>query len=166
MRRYSVMGAILLAVGTAVAYAQSATTAKPTAASPLAAVASGIASGQFTVVDLTQTLSPSTPIIQLPPPFANTPGFKSHQISKYDDKGPAWYWNWIEVGEHVGTHFDAPCHWVTGKDRACVDQIPAKDFIGAAAVVDVRADVAKNPDFVATRDTILAWEQKDRKSVV
>ena len=160
MRRYSVMGAILLAAGAAVAYAQSATTAKPTAAAPLAAVASGIASGQFTVVDLTQTLSPSTPIIQLPPPFANTPGFKSHQISKYDDKGPAWYWNWIEVGEHVGTHFDAPCHWVTGKDRACVDQIPAKDFIGAAAVVDVRADVAKNPDFVATRDTILAWEQK------
>ena len=160
MRRYSVMGAVLLAVGAALTYAQSVTTAKPTGAAPLAAVASGIASGQFTVVDLTQTLSPSTPIIQLPPPFANTPGFKSHQISKYDDKGPAWYWNWIEVGEHVGTHFDAPCHWITGKDRACVDQIAARDFIGAAAVVDVRADVAKNPDFVATRDTILGWEQK------
>ena len=105
-------------------------------------------------------LNAQTPIIQLPPPFANTPGFKSHEISKYDAKGPAWYWNWIEVGEHVGTHFDAPCHWVTGKDKPCVDQIEAKRFIGPAAVIDVTADVAKNADFVATKDTILAWEKK------
>ncbi len=158
MRTYVGIGVATMAA-TALVYAQTATAPKTAASGPLATVAAGIASGQFTVVDLTQTLSPATPIIQLPPPFANTPGFKSHQISKYDEKGPAWYWNWIEVGEHVGTHFDAPCHWATGKDRACVDQIPAKDFIGAAAVIDVKADVAKNPDFVATRETILNWEK-------
>jgi len=160
MRRHAFTRTILVAAAAALTSAQTATAPKATAAGPLDTVAAGIVSGRFTVVDLTQTLSPATPIIQLPPPFANTPGFKSHQISKYDDKGPAWYWNWIEVGEHVGTHFDAPCHWATGKDRACVDQIPAKDFVGTAAVIDVRADVAKNPDFVATRDTILAWEKQ------
>ena len=32
--------------------------------------------------------------------------------------GPAWYWNNIACGEHTGTHFDAPIHWVTGKDYA------------------------------------------------
>ena len=101
------------------------------------------------VVDLTQPLNASTPIIQLPPPFANTPGFKSHEISNYDAKGPAWYWNWIEIGEHVGTHFDAPCHWVTGKDKPCVDEIEAQQFVGPAAVIDVTADVAKSADFVA-----------------
>jgi kynurenine formamidase len=131
-----------------------------TAASTLSALASDLASGKVTVIDLTQTLSEATPIIQLPPPFANTPGFKTHTISNYDAKGPAWYWSWIEVGEHVGTHFDAPCHWVTGKGKACVDEIEAKQFIGPAAVVDVTADVAKNPDFVATKETLLAWEQK------
>jgi isatin hydrolase len=156
-RRYVAIAAVALAA-TGLVYAQTATPAKAT--SPLDAVAAGIASGRLTVVDLTQPLGPATPIIQLPPPFANTPGFKSHLISKYDDKGPAWYWNWIEVGEHVGTHFDAPCHWASGKDRACVDQIPAKDFIGPAAVIDVKADVAKSADFVATRDTIVAWEKK------
>lgn len=160
MQRHVMTGAALVVAVAALLSAQTATAPKATAAGPLDTVAAGIVSGRFTVVDLTQTLSPATPIIQLPPPFANTPGFKSHQISKYDDQGPAWYWNWIEVGEHVGTHFDAPCHWATGKDRACVDQIPAKDFVGTAAVIDVRADVAKNPDFVATRDTILAWEKK------
>jgi kynurenine formamidase len=126
----------------------------------LAALAADITSGRLAVIDLTQLLNAATPVIHLPPPFANTPGFKSHGISAYDAKGPAWYWNWIEIGEHVGTHFDAPCHWVTGKDKACVDQIEAKQFIGPAAVIDVTADVARNPDFVATHETILAWEKK------
>jgi kynurenine formamidase len=124
-------------------------------------LADDLASGRVVVVDLTQPLSQATPIIQLPPPFANTPGFKAHEISAYDAKGPAWYWNWIEVGEHVGTHFDAPCHWITGKGQPCVDRIEAKQFIGPAAVIDVTGEVSKNPDFVATRDTVLAWEQKN-----
>ncbi len=126
----------------------------------LGALASDLASGKVAVIDLTQVVNSSTPIIQLPPPFANTPGFKSHEISHYDAKGPAWYWNWIEIGEHVGTHFDAPCHWATGKDKPCVDAIDAKQFIGPAAVIDVTAEVAKNADFVATKETILAWEKK------
>ena len=134
--------------------------ASGTARGTLDALATGLASGRFAVVDLSQTLASSTPIIQLPPPFANTPGFKVHEISHYDAKGPAWYWNWIEVGEHVGTHFDAPCHWVTGRDKPCVDQLAAKQFIGPAVVVDATADVAKNPDFVATRATLMVWEQK------
>jgi kynurenine formamidase len=129
-----------------------------TAGGTLGALAADITAGRLAVIDLTQLLNASTPIIQLPPPFANTPGFKSHAISAYDEKGPAWYWNWIEVGEHVGTHFDAPCHWVTGKGKPCVDQLEARQFIGPAVVIDVTADVAKSADFVATRDTILAWE--------
>src|SRR5215469_6645768 len=139
---------------TAVAAAAAAISGQPPAAGrsgsgpggTLATLAAGIASGQFRVIDLSQTLGPSTPIIQLPPPFANTPGFKVHEISHYDAKGPAWYWNWIEMGEHVGTHFDAPCHWVTGTDKPCVDQLAASQFVGPAAVVDVAADVARNPD--------------------
>src|SRR5260370_39511382 len=110
-------------------------------AGPLAAHADGIVAGQLAVIDLTQELSPATPIIQLPPPFKNSPGFTSHEISHYDANGPAWYWNWIEVGEHVGTHFDAPCHWLSGKGKACVDELPARAFIGPAVVIDVTAQV-------------------------
>jgi kynurenine formamidase len=152
------VAAALLATA-AISRAQ-APTAPARAAGTLSALSADITSGTLIVYDLTQLLNAATPIIQLPPPFANTPGFKSHEISKYNDKGPAWYWNWIEVGEHVGTHFDAPCHWVTGRAKACVDQLEAKQFIGPAAVLDVTAEVAKNPDFVATKDTVLAWEKK------
>lgn len=38
------------------------------------------------------------------------------EISRYDSRGPAWYWNNLSCGDHTGTHFDAPIHWITGKD--------------------------------------------------
>ena len=86
-----------------------------------------LSDGSVRVVDLTQPLSESTPVLQLPPPFANTPGLSREPISRYDDLGPAWAWYTLTVGEHVGTHFDAPIHWVTGRDGEDVASVaPAK----------------------------------------
>jgi len=82
-------------------------------------------------------------------------------ISRFDEKGPAWYWNTIRMGEHTGTHFDAPVHWITGKDlpgNAC-DTIPARRFVGPACVIDVTADVATNPDFLLMPEHIVTWEK-------
>jgi kynurenine formamidase len=121
-----------------------------------------LARGAIKVVDLTQPLGPATQVIGLPPMFAPSPGVTIDVISKYDDKGPAWYWNTLGFGEHTGTHFDAPIHWVTGKDleeNAC-DTIPARRFVGPAAVIDVTADAAKNPDFLLTPERLEAWERE------
>ena len=118
--------------------------------------------GRIKVVDLTQPLGPETPVIGLPPIFASSPGVTMEVISRYDERGPAWYWNTLHLGEHTGTHFDAPIHWITGKDlpdNAC-DTIPARRFIGPACVIDVTADVEQNPDFLLTRERLLAWEQE------
>jgi kynurenine formamidase len=118
--------------------------------------------GSLKVVDLTQPLGPDTPVIGLPPMFAASPGVTIDVISQYDAKGPAWYWNTLTLGEHTGTHFDAPVHWITGKDlpgNAC-DTIPAQRFVGPACVIDVTADVATNPDFVLTPERIEAWERQ------
>src|SRR5436309_14256501 len=70
--------------------------------------------GRLKVVDLTTPLSPTTPVIDLPPIFAPSPGLTLTEISRYDSRGPAWYWNVLTLGEHTGTHFDAPIHWITG----------------------------------------------------
>ena len=80
------------------------------------------------IVDLTQPLSESTPVIKLPPPFANTPGLSREEISHYDDAGPAWAWYTLTIGEHVGTHLDAPIHWVTGQDGNDVASVPPKQL--------------------------------------
>lgn len=119
-----------------------------------------LASGRVQVVDLTQPLGPETPIIGLPEIFAPSPGFSMEEISRYDDGGPAWYWNTIHVGEHTGTHFDAPVHWVSGKDlpdNRC-DTIPAGRFVGPGCVIDVSTDVAADADFLLTPERIEAWE--------
>ena len=71
-------------------------------------LAADLVSGRVRVIDLTQPLSPDTPVIQLPPEFAPSPGLSLDEISCYDEGGPAWYWNTLHLGEHTGTHFDAP----------------------------------------------------------
>ena len=123
-------------------------------------LAQELASGGIRVVDLTQPLGPDTPVIALPEMFAPSPGVSIDVISRYDDKGPAWYWNTIRLGEHTGTHFDAPIHWVTGKDlpnNAC-DTLPAGRFVGPGCVIDVSADSAENPDFLLTPAGLEAWQ--------
>ena len=117
-----------------------------------------IEDGRIDVIDLTAPLSERTPIIQLPPPFANTRRFELSQISHYDERGPAWYWNDISTGEHVGTHFDAPIHWVTGRDNKDVSQVPARQLIAPAVVIDKSRECAENADYLLEVADIKAWE--------
>jgi kynurenine formamidase len=118
--------------------------------------------GTLKVVDLTQPLGPATPVIGLPPMFAPSPGVTIDVISKYDDRGPAWYWNTLRMGEHTGTHFDAPVHWITGRDlpNSACDTIPVSRFIGPACVIDVTSDVSRNPDFLLTVERLERWENE------
>jgi kynurenine formamidase len=120
----------------------------------------GLGDGQIDVVDLTARLTAGTPIIQLPEPFVNTPGFALEELSRYDDRGPAWYWNAIRTGEHVGTHLDAPVHWVTGKDGLAVDEIPLRHLIAPAVVVDMSAAAAADPDFLLEAEHVEAWQDE------
>lgn len=122
--------------------------------------ARGIASGAIRVVDLTQMLSEDTPLLVLPEPFGQTAAFSREEISRYDERGVAWYWNNFTVGEHTGTHFDAPIHWVTGKDlpNNTVDAIDPRAFVAPAVVIDCSAQCAEDADFTLTRAVIEAWE--------
>lgn len=124
----------------------------------LDSLAAGLASGAIEVVDLSQPLSEATPILKLPEPFANTPGWRMFELSSYDERGPAWYWNRFEGGEHVGTHVDAPVHWVTGRDGQDVSQIPPNRLVGPAVVIDRSAEAAADPDFLLEVDDLRRLE--------
>jgi isatin hydrolase len=128
--------------------------------SALTKLIDALASGAVRVVDLSQPLGPDTPVIGLPEIFASSPGVSIETISRYDDRGPAWYWNTLSFGEHTGTHFDAPIHWISGKDLAgnACDTIPARRFVGPAAVIDVTAEVAADDDYLLPVEAIEAWE--------
>ena len=57
-------------------------------ASVLTQLAAALANNSVKVVDLTQTLRPSTPVIQLPPEFAPSSPFSKTEISHYDERVP------------------------------------------------------------------------------
>jgi kynurenine formamidase len=126
--------------------------------SVLSAVLDATRSGAVEVVDLTTPLQESTPILELPPPLANTSRFRLEELSRYDDRGPAWYWNDIHTGEHTGTHLDAPIHWVSGKDGLDVSQVPLRTLVAAAAVIDMTAEVEQDPDFLLEIEHVTTWE--------
>ena len=128
--------------------------------SVLSALVEAIGDQTVEVIDLTAPLNASTPVIRLPEPFGNTRTFALHEISRYDDRGPAWYWNDISTGEHTGTHFDAPVHWVTGADLEDVAQVPAARLLAPAAVLDFAAEAAADPDFLLEVDHIKQWESE------
>jgi kynurenine formamidase len=122
-------------------------------------LAEALTGGRIDVVDLTAPLSDRTPIIQLPPPFAQTATFHLEEISRFDDRGPAWYWNNLHTGEHTGTHFDAPAHWITGRDGEDVAAVPARKLVGPAVVLDLSEQAAADPDFLLEVDHVREWEK-------
>ena len=119
-----------------------------------------LASGAVQVLDLTSPLHSETPILTLPPEFGQTAHFTLELISQYDENGPAWYWNNFHTGEHTGTHFDAPNHWVTGKDHDDVSSVPAGRLIGPAVVLDFVKEAQANPDFLLEVEHVEAWEKE------
>ena len=60
--------------------------------------------------------------------------------------------------EHYGTHLDAPAHFPPGK--ATVDQIPAKQLMGPAVVLDARAESAKDADYQLPAARVEEWEKR------
>ncbi len=124
----------------------------------LAALAERIINGSIEVIDLTSPLHSRTPILQLPPAWGQTRPFQLEEISRYDDRGPAWYWNNFTTGEHTGTHVDAPNHWITGKDRGDVSQIPLRRLIGPAVVIDRVAEATANPDYLLDVPDLEDWQ--------
>ena len=121
-----------------------------------------IAHQDVRVIDLTFTLSPEFPALVLPPELGQCQPFRMEEVSRYDLRGPAWYWNNITMSEHCGTHYDAPIHWITGKDlpNNSVDTIPPEHFIAEACVVDCSAQAADNADYTLSVADLLTWEEQ------
>ena len=63
--------------------------------------------------------------------------------------------------EHYGTHLDAPIHFPPG--TIPVDKIPVKQFFGPAVVIDVKAEGAKNADYLLEAAHVEAWEKRHGK---
>lgn len=128
--------------------------------STLQSLLSDLQSTNIEVLDLTAPLSSQTPILHLPEPFANTIPFSLDRLNEFGDDGATWSWNNIHMGEHTGTHLDAPAHWISGRDGRSVDQILPSRLIGPAVVIDKVAEVAADPDFLLEPADFERWQNE------
>ena len=127
----------------------------------LAGLVGAMAEGSVDLVDLTAPLGPDTPLLRLPPELGvDTPRVEISRISAYDDTGPFWAWNALHMGEHSGTHFEAPSHWITGLEveRGHTDSLPLDSFVAPACVVDCTEAVGADADFLLEAEAIEEWE--------
>jgi kynurenine formamidase len=58
--------------------------------------------------------------------------------------------------EHGGTHLDAPIHF--SQHGRTADEIPVRQLIAPAVVIDVSTKAAANADYRLTADDVRAWE--------
>lgn len=108
------------------------------------------------IIDLTAPLNESTPVIKLPENFNQALPFSRTLISRYDERGEAFWYN-ISLSEHTGTHLDAPVHWESGKKGIDVASIPISHLLTPAAVIDMSHEVVKDSNFLLQREHIEAW---------
>ncbi len=102
-------------------------------------------------------------LVDLTHPFdENIPHFEGSKpltvdtISSYEDSGILV--QRFNFEGQWGTHIDAPAHFCKG--LRTLDQIPLEETILPLVVIDIHDKVSKNPDYIATVDDLLAWEDK------
>jgi kynurenine formamidase len=70
-----------------------------------------------------------------------------------------WYYsaNSFCAPEHGGTHLDAPIHF--GQGKATADQVPVRQLVAPAAVIDVSAAASADPDYQLSVADVRRWEK-------
>jgi kynurenine formamidase len=104
------------------------------------------------VIDLTHNLNDHSPNWE---DTAKSP-FEAKELGNIDRDG--YYSRIFTTQEHYGTHLDAPAHFAKG--MWTVDQIPAERLVRPLVVLDVRAKVRSNPDYLISVQDVADWENE------
>ena len=106
--------------------------------------------GRHGLRDLTHPLTTSFP--------AFVPGEEAARRTTVTIEANGYYMQEWRIIEHIGTHLDAPGHFVVG-GRLATELRPA-ELIAPAVVVDIADLAARDPDTVVTVDDLRAFERR------
>ncbi|ASU59374.1 cyclase family protein [Nocardiopsis dassonvillei] len=104
------------------------------------------------VADLSHVLSPTMPSWGEDKPRRESLG------DPVPEGGFGFYLQQWTLSEHSGTHLDAPGHVIGG--GRLVPDIRPDELLAPAAVIDIRARAAEDPDTTVTVDDVLAFERE------
>ena len=100
------------------------------------------------VVDLTHALHKDMPF------WPETAPFVIERLADYD-KG--YRMHRFSLWENIGTHVDAPAHFIEGKQS--VNELGLNDLVAPVAVINVQNKVAQEPDYQLSVEDVLLWEE-------
>ncbi len=100
------------------------------------------------IIDLSHTIAPDIPLWPGDPPVVFT------NVADFATDG--YFLRNFSMGEHSGTHMNAPSSFKNGADG--IDTYDASSRVLPAVVIDVRARTTNNPDYALTKADLLAWE--------
>lgn len=120
-----------------------------TACSPVAPPPPRAARSFTRAVDLTHTTWQEFPT------YFGVPQLEVEVLNNFAEHGFNMN-NW-HVGEHTGTHMDAPFHF--SADGWTADAIPVSNLVVPLAVIDIRAKAETDADAQVTPDDLLVWEE-------
>jgi kynurenine formamidase len=104
--------------------------------------------GDFDYVDLTHPLRVGMPV------WPGHPPFEQRRVSSLEN-GDLSCNHAVCLSEHLGTHFDAPLHFIRG--GRSIAQVPVQRFFGRLATIDARDQA---PDSAVGVERLLHFEAK------
>ncbi|HYN93808.1 MAG TPA: cyclase family protein [Pilimelia sp.] len=103
------------------------------------------------LVNLAHVNDPATTTL-----FPGDPEFRLTTMTTVENDG--FYMQYVEEGEHTGTHWGAPCHF--DADGLCADELEPNDLFLPAVKIDIRRKAAADPDYGVTVDDLRGWERR------
>ena len=109
-------------------------------------------------VDLTHTITPSTPVWAGfgPSTFGPTLNPQTGKPYSYEADGFEAT-RYLLTTDQLGTQLDPPAHW--SPDYPSIDELPATFAIRPLVVISIVDQVAKEPGYQMSVDDVLAWEK-------
>ncbi|HKE72624.1 MAG TPA: cyclase family protein [Acidimicrobiales bacterium] len=101
------------------------------------------------MVDLTHRLRRSFPTLD---------GFQPTDAVTYDRETLGFYSKRWSIGEHTGTHVDAPGHFHEG--MRLVDDLTADELIAPVVVIDIRAKARRDANATVDPDDLIGFERR------
>lgn len=115
----------------------------------LLCLAGAVPAAGLRIVDLTHRLQAGMAL------WPGGEGFRKERVVDYDQ---GYRVHRFEMGENVGTHVDAPSHFIEG--GASIDAITPAQLVSELVMIDVSAKASADPDYAATAADVEAFEAK------
>lgn len=106
------------------------------------------------VIDLTQALYNGMPY---------WPGTEPIEIERLADYEKGYRMHRFRMWENIGTHVDSPSHFAAGKGKRTIDQLLPEELVLPLVMIDVRAKVKSNDDYLLSAGDIESWEDRHGK---